>query len=168
MDELIQVVDETDKPIRGASINDVHKHGWRHRVVYALIRDVNGRVLVQHRGENTDFYPGLWGMSAAGYVFENERYDIAIMRKMAEELGLSNLELREVATYLSDETHDHRKLKQVNKVFEAHVEADTELRIDPSRVVELRWVTPDELKAMQQDNPDGLTPGLHEVISRYL
>lgn len=168
MDELIQIVDDNDEPLRGASVADAHKHGWRHRVVHALVWDQAGRLLIQRRSPKVKVFPDCWGTSAAGYAFEHERYDVAIMRKLAEELGLSNVVLRDIGTYNSDETENGHDLKRVNKVFEAEVQSDAELRIDPEKIAELQWLSAAELKLLLESDPDHLTPGLKEVITRYL
>jgi isopentenyldiphosphate isomerase len=168
MEELIQIVDDSDQPLRGASVSEAHKHGLRHRVVHALVWDMQGRLLVQRRHPDLRIYPNHWGTSAAGYAFENERYDVAVMRKLAEELGLANLELKDIGTYNSDEELNGLQLKRVNKIFESEVPAEAELRVDPEKIIELRWLTPDELQALLEDAAEPITPGLREVIVRYI
>ena len=54
-------------------------------VAGALIR--NGRVLLCHRSETRDSYPGVWDLPG-GHVEQGEDARAALVRELAEELGI--------------------------------------------------------------------------------
>jgi isopentenyl-diphosphate Delta-isomerase len=87
-DELFDVVDENDRVIRQARRVDVHRHGWWHRAVHALVFNQEGGVLLQKRSLWKDLAPGCWDSSCSGHLDAGEDYDAAIVRELGEELGL--------------------------------------------------------------------------------
>jgi isopentenyl-diphosphate delta-isomerase type 1 len=87
-DELFDVVNERDEPVRQARRSEVHAHGWLHRAVHVLVFDQHGRVFVQKRSMKKDCSPGLWDSSCSGHLDAGEDYDHAAVRELGEELGL--------------------------------------------------------------------------------
>jgi isopentenyl-diphosphate Delta-isomerase len=86
----IQIVDDNDSPIDEATIQDAYDQGRLHRVVYVIVEDESGNILLQKRGPEIVNYPNRWDISAAGHVDTGESYEAAAKREMREELGLKD------------------------------------------------------------------------------
>ncbi len=87
-DELFDVVDEADRVIGQATRAEVHRKNWWHRAVHAWVFNAAGEVFLQKRSHLKDLAPGRWDSSCSGHLDSGEGYDGAVVRELAEELGL--------------------------------------------------------------------------------
>jgi len=162
------VVDEHDQEIGLEMLAVVWGKGLYHRVARIMVEDAAGRVLLQRRSNNMKLYPGRWDNSAAGHVDEGMGYDSAARQEVAEELGLSNVDLREMGYYFAKDSFEGRKMYNFSKVY--LVTLDTErpdIILEPEEVSEVRWVSRAELQDLVLENPDEITDGLRQVAKRY-
>jgi 8-oxo-dGTP pyrophosphatase MutT (NUDIX family) len=67
-------------------MNPQNKRIKPHRVVSLILRDDEGRVLLQLRDNNTPIFPGCWDFFG-GHIDEETTID-AVIREMGEELGV--------------------------------------------------------------------------------
>src|SRR5476649_1258680 len=86
--ELFDVVDEQDRVLRRESRGEVHRKRLLHRAVHVLLFNSRGEVYLQRRSATKDTYPNRWTTSCSGHVDAGEDYDTAVIRELAEELGL--------------------------------------------------------------------------------
>jgi 8-oxo-dGTP diphosphatase len=109
-----------------------------HAVVPILRRD--GRVLVIKRGPDV-ILPGFW-CPPSGRIELGESQEQAVVREVAEELGLLAKAVAKVWECPTDDGH-----------FTLHwwiAEVDTyDVRPAPAEVADVRWVTSDEFLALQ-------------------
>jgi isopentenyldiphosphate isomerase len=163
----IQIVDEYDNPIGGASIKEAREKGLYHRIVRIMVEDEQGRVLLQMRSSTVRAYPSCWDNSAAGHVDEGETYDQAAYRELSEEIGLNNTILEEIGTYTSSQEDGDKQTNRFNKVYKAAVEDGTDFVLQEEEVAEVRWFTIADVRAMIQGSPELVTDGLVDVFARY-
>ncbi|MFE7835180.1 NUDIX hydrolase [Streptomyces sp. NPDC057474] len=90
-DEILDIVDENDQVIGQAPRGEVYARGMRHRAVFVLARDAEGRVFVHRRTATKLIFPSLYDMFVGGVVGAGESYDDAALREAEEELGVSGL-----------------------------------------------------------------------------
>lgn len=86
--ELVEVVDEQDRPIAVLPLSEVHKQCLRHRSVMVLLYNAQGKVFLQKRSRTKALYPGRWDISATGHVQAGESGEDAALRELREELGI--------------------------------------------------------------------------------
>jgi isopentenyldiphosphate isomerase len=87
-DELVDVVDESDRVVGQATRAEMRRTNLLHRAVYILVRDSAGRAFVHRRTDSKDVYPGYWDVTVGGVVSAGEDYLTAAVRELAEELGI--------------------------------------------------------------------------------
>lgn len=164
----VVVVDENDNEIGSAMLAEVWQKGLYHRIVSVFVEDDRGRMLLQLRGPQVKVYPNCWDQAAGGHVDKGQSYDQAATNELAEELGLTNVTLKVLGTFRSNNTFDDgRIVNQFERVYAAQVPHDVALRPEYEEVHKLQWFTPAELKARIDQNPKKFTPGLLYGLKTY-
>ncbi|AWW40419.1 NUDIX hydrolase [Streptomyces sp. AS58] len=90
-DEILDIVDEQDRVIGQSPRGEAYARGLRHRCVFILARDTEGRIFVHRRTPTKLVFPGLHDMFVGGVVGAGESYDDAALREAEEELGVTGL-----------------------------------------------------------------------------
>ncbi|MEU6487000.1 NUDIX domain-containing protein [Streptomyces sp. NPDC046887] len=91
-DEILDVVDERDRVVGQRARGEVYALGLRHRCVFVLVRDAEGRIFVHRRTPGKLLFPSHYDMFVGGVVGAGEGYDAAALREAEEELGVRGLE----------------------------------------------------------------------------
>lgn len=92
--EKFLVVNDKDEPLiilRGKEEIHDGPNGkpYMHRAVHVLV-EIGGNVVIQKKAPGTE-NAGKWSSAASGHVRADESYEIAAMRELYEELGLTAL-----------------------------------------------------------------------------
>ncbi|MHC0430555.1 NUDIX hydrolase [Streptomyces sp. O3] len=158
-DELLDIVDEHDRVVGQARRDVAYRERLRHRAVFVLARDADGRVFVHRRTDTKLVFPSLCDMFVGGVVGAGESYDAAALREAEEELGVTGLPRpRPLFKFLYD-TEEHSwwsHLYEVRCVLPVRPQAEevawhafldeSELR---RRLADWEWV-PDGLAAYER------------------
>jgi isopentenyldiphosphate isomerase len=123
----------------------VLRHGEYHLVVHIWVISSDGNFLIQRRSEKRKLMPGEWA-ATGGSAISGESSLIAAARELQEELGIfapkGTLKLM-------------GRLKRRNSFLDVwFIKCDADasrLRLQKSEVAEVKWVTPDQLKAMIEE-----------------
>ena len=158
------MVDELDHVVATVTRREMRSGRLRHRCVFIAVMHPDGRLLVHHRSDLKDVWPGWWDIAVGGVVSAGEGFEAAAVRELAEEVGVHDatpapIDAGQVQAY---DDADVSLLGRCYRVVHAgpFTFADGE-------VVEARWVTAAELetlRAHQQFLPDSLAllgPLLH-------
>jgi isopentenyldiphosphate isomerase len=89
--ELLDIVDERDRPVGQAPRAEAYARRLTHRCVFVLARDDQGRIFVHRRTDDKLVFPSLHDMFVGGVVGAGESYDAAALREAEEELGVCGL-----------------------------------------------------------------------------
>lgn len=162
----IQIVDEHDKPVGQASKQEAWDKGLYHRIVRIMLRDDKGRLLLQHRSPTKDIYPNCWDNSVAGHVDGGEGYLEAAHRELREELGLSDVTLLELGSFVDEHTWHGLKMNRFVKAYTAVI-SDTPSSQEPDKIDAVQWFTVADVKRLVQEHPEQTSDGLQQVIERY-
>jgi len=166
----IQIVNDSDQPIGEASIDETYDKGLLHRVVYIILEDPSGRLLLQKRSPQVVNYPNRWDISSAGHVDAGESYEEAASRELLEEAGLESdgLDIKEIDYFRSDEKHAGGILKhRFNKIYKAVIPADTSFKPQPEEVTGFKWFDIKAAKKLIAESPDDVATGLVLCVDRY-
>jgi 16S rRNA (adenine1518-N6/adenine1519-N6)-dimethyltransferase len=162
----ITYVDDKDTVIGQGSMQDAWKHGHIHRIVRLFVFNSKGAFLLQKRSMNHANMPGKWDNSAAGHVDAGEEYKAAVLREANEEIGVQDINVREICSYYKDETEGGKYKKRFQKLYETTYEG--EIVFDESEVSEVRWIDSGLLQNWMTDKPDDFAPGFLDAWNRYI
>jgi isopentenyldiphosphate isomerase len=88
MTEIYDVVDDDDNVIGKATRKEVHTKNLIHRSVMFFIFDKKGRIFVNQRTKNKEFFREYWSIGLGGHVNTGETYDEAVVREAKEEANI--------------------------------------------------------------------------------
>jgi isopentenyl-diphosphate delta-isomerase len=139
---LIDVLDESGRPVGATSRQDALDSGLPVRTVHVFLVDHEGRLLLQRLGSRRDRHPGpgLLGSSVAAFPRPGESEEDAARRRSAEELGLGT-PLDRLGTI---RTMDGRSPKYVT-LFVASVSPAQPRILEPGHVDGIEYWALDEL-----------------------
>jgi isopentenyl-diphosphate delta-isomerase len=166
----VQIVDEHDQPIGGATKQEAFAKGLIRQIVRGLTEDGQGRLLLHKRAPHKKPNANLWDWLPSGHVDEGETYDQAIRRESEEELGIPNslLVFTPIETYYTSREAEGLKLNNFSRVFKITIQPGAPApRLDESEAVELRWFTVEELKEAVRNRPDEFAPSVHLLLPKY-
>lgn len=87
-DDLVVLVDDTDREIGLASKLVAHQLGHRHRAISVCVVDRSGRMLLQRRAPGKYHSGGLWTNACCTHPRPGEPEMAAAERRLREELGV--------------------------------------------------------------------------------
>lgn len=154
---LVDEVDSCDTVMRTVTRAEMRAGNLRHRGVAIIVLDSQDRLLVHRRSELKDVWPGRWDLAAGGVVEHGEDYVDAAQRELAEELGIVATEM----AWLGIHAFEDDRVKVISAVF--LVRHDGDVTFADGEVVESRWITSLELRALLSSStwcPDSLSIGL--------
>lgn len=98
--DFFDIVDEEDKIIGRISsqMQSTVKPSQLRFINIVLIND-KGEILVPKRSSNRKLFPNCYDFSVGGHVNSGEEYEEAAYRELREELGIEDVELKEIAYF---------------------------------------------------------------------
>lgn len=130
--EQLDVVDDDDRVVGSATIEECLSSGTLHRAVAVLVARSGGRFLLQQRSVKDLWQPGMWTLSCTGHVRRGETYRAAAARELDEELGL-RAPLTERGKFLLPPVTEG-PLTEHEWVALFGSSTDSDVRIDPSEL----------------------------------
>ena len=166
--ELIDIVDEQgNKTGEIITKPEVHKRGLWHQTVHIWIINSRGEILMQHRSEKMENYPGMGDISVAGHISSGEDSKQGALREIKEEIGIdlsaSDLQLLATikqASVLNNKTYFDNEFSDVYLV-KLDLDLD-QLHLQEEEVAGLRWVPIKEFKKWVKDQKEDLVPHTEE------
>ncbi len=143
--EFLDIVNTNDTVIGRASREEVYKQKLTHRIAHVFVFNTQGKLLLQLRSGNVDFFPHCWVTSVGGHVMSGETPEQAAHRETMEEIGVK-LKLAPAYYELYD---DPRGLKKFLYTFTA--EHNGPFTHDAHDVTELRFVPLQKVWGMIRD-----------------
>jgi isopentenyl-diphosphate delta-isomerase len=88
MEDLLILVDENDNETGSLNKRDAHQSGVLHRAFSVFIFNQKGEILLQQRSDEKYHSAGLWSNTCCSHPVKGENIDVAVSRRMKEEMGL--------------------------------------------------------------------------------
>src|SRR5262249_2029873 len=133
--------------------------GLLHRCTYVLIRNATGQVLVHRRTDTKDVYPGAYDVFSGGVCAAGESYDDCARREVAEELGVTGVDLR----FLFRHRYRGSGAQAWGAVYEA--QWDEAVRHQESEIAWSGWFALDQLERMLGELQ--FCPDSREIFARW-
>ena len=111
--EQIQHVDLDGQVLGMVSRATMRAKNLCHRAVFVAVQSGDGLLLVHRRSESKDVWPGWWDIAVGGVVVGDESYEVAALRELDEEIGLSGVLLE----YLGDGQYSDSSVNLIGRCF---------------------------------------------------
>lgn len=160
MEEIFDVVDESDLVIGQAPRSEVHANGLLHRAVHTFVFNSAGKLLLQLRSASKDEYPLQLTSSASGHLHRGESYDAAAERELEEELGLQcPLEFLWKFQAGPSTANEHTALYRTT--------TDATPEVNRDEIAECRFLTLDEIRRQMERAPEQFAPPFRVLFYWY-
>lgn len=160
-DMLIDAVNESDTPIGTICRKEVFKRHANFRVAHVLVFNADEELLLQQLALTRSRHAGLWGSSAAAYLYAGETYQDAAGRRIREELGIRDAALDYVGkTAMNDEGS-----KKFIGVFRTI--ANGRFEYDLGHIEHLQFLPFIEIKSIIRSGGKSFTPTFLNVLRFY-
>ena len=164
-DEVI-LVDESDGEIGTASKLQAHRDGALHRAFSVFIFNSRGEILLQRRASDKYHSGGLWSNTCCSHPRPGEDTDIAALRRLEEEMGLS-LPLVPVFSFTyRSEFADGLWEHEYDHVYIGRTDEDP--RPDPEEVRDWRWASVEEVAKEMERHPERFTVWFREPFEELV
>jgi isopentenyldiphosphate isomerase len=140
MEEVFDRVNENDEVIGSATRKEAHSKGHIHRSVLFYVFDTEGRVFVNQRSDDKEFYPGYWSIVFGGHVHAGETYEQAVEREAKEEAGIT----QKPSFMTAFKKRFNKKDKENVRVYAFMT--DGKLTVDPAEIKQGIFMTMTELE----------------------
>ncbi len=154
MNERAIIVDDKDQVVAFKDREELEL-GDRYRITGVWVENGRGQVLIALRGSQSKNHPNVWGAAAGGAVASDEDYEGNAYREAAEEIGLRNVELKEVGSRKVDYHDGTKRYCMWYRAIADRPAEEFELEDKVERVV---WVNKDWLLKDVQQYPDDYLP----------
>jgi 8-oxo-dGTP pyrophosphatase MutT (NUDIX family) len=159
-DELVTVVDESNRNVGAVPRRVMRQQRLRHRAVYVFVSNSRGEVYVQRRSPTKDIYPDYWDPAAGGVVRADEAYEETATREVNEELGVCGVPLHA----LFDFYFENVECRVWGRVFSCVYDGELKLQAEEVETVELMTIGQIFARAGQEN----FTPDSVEALRRYV
>jgi len=161
-DELLDVVDDSDSVIGQASRVEVHQRNLKHRAVHILVFNNSGKIFLQKRSSSKDRHPGVWDSSASGHLDAGEKYDVAAIRELKEELGFSPKTPLKPLFKLEASDATGQEF-----VWVYRCDSDGPFNLNKEEIEKGEWFSPAELDKWLEKRPQDFAPSFPIIWRRW-
>ncbi len=158
--ELICWVDEHDNLLGHLVRSDLRQRGLIGRCTFIFLFNTKGELCVHRRTLSKALYPGFWDTAAGGMVARGESYALSAQRELAEELGVSGVELIEHDHFYFEDGDSRLWCTSYSAVW------DGPLCLQPEEVMEARFLPIETVLQDAEQKP--YCPDAQEGLRRYL
>lgn len=143
MDELLDVVNDTDTVTGQAMRLLVHQQGLWHRGVHVFLFNKRGDMLIQKRSADRTNSPSLLDCSVSEHVKAGESYLEAAVRGLKEEMGVEGIKLsRRGKIQMNYGMNDN----EISEIYEGRLDGQ-QIKFDPGEISEVKFMSLGEIQA---------------------
>lgn len=161
--QWIEIVDENDQVVGIELRAVVHARGLRHRAVHIIVKDCEGRILIQKRSILKTRHPRKWDTSAAGHVDPGESYEEAATRELHEELGIPPelVKLNKCFKLAPSEQTEHEFIWVYECMW------DKGINPNKDEIEQIQWIESQTLQQWINSSPEDFTPAFVYIWEQY-
>jgi isopentenyl-diphosphate delta-isomerase len=157
-------IDGTLQPVEKL---DAHLRGLCHKAVSVFVL-AGDALLIQRRALGKYHTPGLWANTCCTHPDWEEPDAVCAERRLMQELGITDLPLehRGQVEYRADVGGGLTE-HEVVEVFVAQAPRDLPLVLNPDEVMDIRWLTLDDLRTAIAATPAAFTPWIRIYMEQH-
>lgn len=166
--QLVELVDAGGTALGSLMVAEAHTAPGRlHRAYSVMLLDEQGRVMLQQRAAVKTRFALRWANACCGHPGPGKDLYNEAAERLVEEIGLRGVALQEAGVYLyrAEDPQTGRIEHEYDHVVVGLVPVDVPLDPDPAEVADVRWVSPEELRADLAAHPDNYAPWLAGVLA---
>lgn len=157
--EALILVDSSDQVVGYLDKAQAHDgKGVLHRAFSLFVFNDQGQLLLQQRAAEKRLWPGFWSNSCCSHPRQSETMDLAVQRRLQQELGLSaDLQF----TYKFEYQAPFGELGSEHELCWVYVgRTSTEPVVNLTEIMDWRWIDAGALTEAIAAQPDHYTPWL--------
>ena len=159
MPEILAVVDQNDKVVGSAALEEVYARKLPHRIVLILVFNEKGEMALQLRSKHKSFCPHHWVTAVGGHVRAGETAEQAALREFQEELGTTT-----IIKQAFKDRYDGWSAPKFLTIFTAIYTGGFD--INPLEVEAVEWFSLAKIREMLANNGK-LHPELRFILERH-
>jgi isopentenyldiphosphate isomerase len=165
--ELLIQVDKNNNNIGSIERGAAHKTpGIYYRTLYVLIRNKQGKILLQKRSPTKDLYPNCWDLSVGGHVNWGQSYKEAAQKEIKEEVGV-NTNLKDLV-FKGEVLVRLPNSNEFFHVFEYTLKSNDVIVLAKDEISKIKWMTIKDIKeSMKRDSLHWYERPLQVVSALY-
>ena len=158
--EQVVWVDRDDRVLGALARHELRQRGLIGRGTFILLFNSAGELCVHQRTLSKALYPGFWDVAAGGMVGVDETYAESAARELAEELGVSGIELTAHERFYFEGPHNQLWCGVFSGIW------DGPLQVQPEEVQSALFMPVDE--ALRRSEREDFCPDSLAALKRYL
>jgi len=158
--ERVAWVDRQDVLLGSLPRHELRERGLIGRGTFILLFNSAGELCVHQRTMSKALYPGYWDVAAGGMVSAAETYAESAARELAEELGVSGIELTAHERFYFEGPQNHLWCGVFSGVW------DGPLQVQPEEVQRAQFMPVAEALRLSEQQP--FCPDSLDALRRYL
>ncbi len=164
-EEIFDVVDENDVPVRTATRSRVHSENLLHRAIHVFVFNKNGDLYLQKRSLRKDMNPGVWDSSVSGHLDAGEDYLPAAIRELGEEIGIHDASPESLEQVLSVKPSEQTGWEHVRLFSTRH---NGPISFPAAEIDSMMPFPICEIRAWSNARPDDFSPAFLLLFRKYL
>ncbi len=164
-EEIFDVVDENDVPVRTATRSQVHAENLIHRAIHVFVFNKNGDLYLQKRSLRKDMNPGVWDSSVSGHLDAGEDYPDAAIRELGEEIGIYDATPEALEHVLSVKPTERTGWEHVRLFSTRHTGA---VKFPAAEIESMMPFPVNEIRAWTENRPDDFSPAFLLLFNEFL
>jgi isopentenyl-diphosphate delta-isomerase len=157
--EALILVDSDDQAVGYLDKSACHDgDGVLHRAFSLFIFNAKGQLLLQQRAADKRLWGGFWSNSCCSHPRRGETMDLAVQRRLEQELGMS-AELN--FAYKFEYSAPYQDLGTEHELCWVYIgQSDAEPVINTTEIGNWRWIDQAEMTQALTEDPSAFTPWL--------
>ncbi|MBX3038786.1 MAG: NUDIX domain-containing protein [Anaerolineales bacterium] len=162
-DEYLDIVNKQDVTIGKETRKRVHEIGLWHRGVHVFLFDKDGKMLIQKRNASRASNPLRLDCSVSEHVLAGESYTEAAVRGLREELGIENIELKQLTKFrMNYGINDN----EISVIYKGKIDSQ-QIDFDKNEIEEVFYMSIDDIKEKTQNEKNLFCDWFVQMMNWY-